>query len=92
MPSASEQAEIFLEEHKETQQRFDRVADLIKGFETSFGMELLSTVHWVAIREEAVIEEEVITKIHAWNTCKGMFESRHIHLAWEQLRKAGWMA
>jgi O-acetyl-ADP-ribose deacetylase (regulator of RNase III) len=90
-PSASEQAEIFLEEHKETRQRFDRVADLIKGFETSFGMELLSTVHWVATREEAVTEEEVVTKIHNWNTRKCMFESRHIHLAWEQLRKAGWL-
>jgi O-acetyl-ADP-ribose deacetylase (regulator of RNase III) len=89
--SASEQAEIFLEEHKETRQRFDRVADLIKGFETSFGMELLSTVHWVATREEAVIEEEVVTKIHAWNARKCMFESRHIHLAWEQLCKAGWL-
>jgi O-acetyl-ADP-ribose deacetylase (regulator of RNase III) len=90
--SASEQAEIFLEEHKETRQRFDRVADLIKGFETSFGMELLSTVHWVATREEAVTEEEVVTKIHAWNTRKCMFKSRHIHLAWEQLCKAGWLA
>ena len=44
---ASEQAEVFLTEHKTTRQHFDRVADLIKGFETTFGMELLSTVHWV---------------------------------------------
>jgi O-acetyl-ADP-ribose deacetylase (regulator of RNase III) len=88
----SEQAETFLMEHEETQQRFDRVADLIKGFETTFGMELLSTVHWVVTREEAVTPEDTVMKVHAWNTRKGMFESRHIHLAWKRLREAGWIA
>lgn len=88
---ASEQAETFLTKHEPTRQRFDRVADLIKGFETTFGMELLSTVHWVATREEAATSEEAITKIHAWNTRKRMFESRHIHLAWERLCKSGWL-
>jgi O-acetyl-ADP-ribose deacetylase (regulator of RNase III) len=91
-PNASEKSEVFLAEHEETRQRFDRVADLIKGFETSFGMELLSTVHWVATREKAITAEDAITKIHAWNIRKRMFESRHIHLAWERLCKAGWLA
>jgi O-acetyl-ADP-ribose deacetylase (regulator of RNase III) len=90
-PNASEKSEAFLAEHEETQQRFDRVADLIKGFETSFGMELLSTVHWVATREKAITAEDAITKIHAWNTRKRMFESRHVHLAWKRLYKAGWL-
>ncbi len=91
-PDASEQAETFLTEHEVTQQRFARVADLIKGFETTFGMELLSTVHWVATREEATTAGEAITRIHAWNTRKCMFESRHILLAWERLHEAGWLA
>jgi O-acetyl-ADP-ribose deacetylase (regulator of RNase III) len=90
-PYASEQAETFLTEHETTRARFTRVADLIKGFETTFGMELLSTVHWVATREEAATAEEAVTKIHDWNARKHMFESRHIHLAWEQLREAGWL-
>jgi O-acetyl-ADP-ribose deacetylase (regulator of RNase III) len=90
-PYASEQAEIFLTKHEATRQRFDRVADLIKGFETTFGMELLSTVHWVATREKAATAEEAVTKIHAWNTRKRMFEDRHIHLAWERLYEAGWL-
>jgi O-acetyl-ADP-ribose deacetylase (regulator of RNase III) len=91
MPYASEQAEAFLAEHEKTQQRFARVADLIKGFETTFGMELLSTVHWVATREEAATAEEAVTKIHSWNPRKRMFESRHIHLAWDRLREASWL-
>ncbi len=91
-PYASEQAETFLTEHEVTQKRFARVADLIKGFETTFGMELLSTVHWVATREEATTAEEAVTKIHAWNTHKCIFESHHILLAWERLHEAGWLA
>jgi uncharacterized protein YwgA len=91
-PHASEQAEIFLTSHTETRTRFDRVANLIKGFETTFGMELLSTVHWVATREQATTLEEALTKIHAWNTRKRMFEPRHIRLAWERLEEAGWLA
>jgi uncharacterized protein YwgA len=88
---ASEQAEAFLAAHTETQNRFNRVADLIKGFETTFGMELLSTVHWVANHEQAATPEAAITKIHAWNPRKRMFEPRHIRLAWERLREAGWL-
>lgn len=91
-PHASEQAEIFLTAHAATQKRFDQVADLIKGFETSFGMELLATVHWVATREQAATAEAAIPQVHAWNSRKRMFEPRHIRLAWERLHQAGWLA
>jgi O-acetyl-ADP-ribose deacetylase (regulator of RNase III) len=90
-PHASEQAEMFLTAHAATRKRFDHVADLIKGFETTFGMELLSTVHWVATREQAATAEAAITKIHGWNPRKRMFEPRHIRLAWERLHEAGWL-
>ena len=91
-PYAAEQAEMFLSEHETTQQRFARVADLIKGFETTFGMELLSTVHWVATREQATTPEEAVAKIYNWNARKRMFKPRHIHLAWARLYEAGWFA
>jgi O-acetyl-ADP-ribose deacetylase (regulator of RNase III) len=89
-PHASEQAEAFLAAHAATQQRFDQVASLIKGFETAFGMELLSTVHWVATREQAANTESAIAQVYAWNPRKQMFEPRHICLAWERLHEAGW--
>ncbi len=91
MPYVFEQADSFLEKHEHTRQRFDRVANLIKGFETTFGMELLSTVHWVATREDAKTPEDAVSKIYDWNTRKRMFESRHIHLAWKRLHEAGWL-
>ena len=88
---ASKQAETFLAGHEATQKHFERVADLIKGFETTFGMELLSTVHWVATREEASTPDEAVVKIHNWNNRKRMFEARHIHLAWKRLDELGWL-
>jgi len=88
---ASEQAEAFLIEHEATRARFDRVANLIKGFETPFGMELLSTVHWVKSHEQAATVEAAVKQIHNWNPRKRMFEPRHIYLAWERLHQAGWL-
>ncbi|MCU0568888.1 MAG: macro domain-containing protein [Oculatellaceae cyanobacterium Prado106] len=90
-PHAAEQAEVFLAHHEATQRRFDRVVNLIQGFETAFGLELLSTVHWVVTREAATTVAEAITQIHNWNTRKRMFTARHIQVAWDQLHGTGWL-
>jgi O-acetyl-ADP-ribose deacetylase (regulator of RNase III) len=90
-PHATEQAELFLSERKDTQQRFDRVAQLVEGFETTFSMELLATVHWVATKEAATTPETVIEQVHAWNNRKQMFEPRQIRLAWERLHRTNWI-
>jgi len=89
---AAEQAENFLAAHEITKQRFDQVANLIQGFETTYGMELLATVHWVAIQEQATTVEKAITQVHAWNQRKRMFTPRHIHLAWQRLCETGWLS
>ena len=53
VPGAVRDAEAFLTEQASTRARFDRVGELVEGFETPFGLELLATVHWVATREKA---------------------------------------
>lgn len=88
---ASEQAEAFLHDHPETQERFNRVVSLIDGFETPYGMELLSTVHWVASKEGALEADNVVSKVYSWNERKRMFKEQHILLAWELLRQKGWL-
>jgi hypothetical protein len=50
--------------------RFEWVAGLVKGFETPFGLELLSTVHWTATRTEARIEKDVVAATYAWGERK----------------------
>ncbi len=89
---AAAQAEIFLKKHDSTRERFERVVNLIRGFETPFGMELLATVHWVATRENARAIDETISKTYAWNDRKRMFQEEHIHIARDVLEQKGWFA
>jgi O-acetyl-ADP-ribose deacetylase (regulator of RNase III) len=91
-PDAVELAEHFLSTREDTRQRFERVGQLIEGFETAFGMELLATVHWVISKEGAGTPEAAIERVHAWNPRKQMFEPRQIRLAWERLNQTGWLA
>ena len=92
IPAAAAAARTFLEGHPETQKRFARVGDLVEGFETPFGMELLSTIHWVATREGAVTPEQAIEKTRAWSPRKEMFRAEQIRIAWDVLQEQGWLA
>ena len=91
LPGVWERAEQYFETHPETRDRFDRVGDLISGFETPFGMELLSTVHWVASREGAKEVDETIRKTYAWSDRKRAFTESHIRTAWSVLDRQGWL-
>ncbi len=91
LANARDAAGKLLAGHPETRARFDRVASLIHGFETAHGMELLSTVHWVATREGACGPEEAIAKTHAWNQRKRIFDDRQVRLAWRVLEEQGWL-
>lgn len=76
----------FLESKADTKQRFEAVSELINGFETPYGMELLATVHWVAA-QGAETAEQAVDRVHAWNSRKAeVFSAAHIELAWENLR------
>jgi O-acetyl-ADP-ribose deacetylase (regulator of RNase III) len=89
---ALEAAEEFLSDHPRIHQRFNRVANLIEGFETPFGMELLATVHWVAAHEKAITMQQAIEKTYAWNERKRMFKEQHIQIAWTMLDRKGWLS
>jgi len=91
VPGAVRDAEEFLRTHPETQARFDRVADLVSGFETPFGLELLSTVHWVIMAERAQTMDEVVERIYAWNDRKRRFTRRQIALTADKWRSKGWI-
>ncbi len=89
---AAEQAEAFLLDHQETQARFDRVANLIEGFETPYGIELLATVHCIARQEKAADVADATAKVYGWGDRKRMFKEQHIQLAWELLHRKGWLS
>src|SRR5712692_1793799 len=91
VPGAIVDADRFLAGHTNTQRRFERVADLVKGFETPFGLELLSTVHWVSTREGATVLDKAISATLEWNERKRRFSPQQIALAWNVLRDKGWL-
>ena len=96
MPGAIAQAEKFLNvpSRAETLTRFRRVEELMEGFETAYGLELLGSVHWVAKHEatQASTPIAATTLIHDWNARKrDSFPSQHIEVAWNRLKTAGWI-
>lgn len=92
-PGALAAAEAFLgDRHRVTVERCERIAAMIDGFESPFGLELLSTVHWVANdpAEGAMDLHGAVREVHAWNDHKQRtFTARHIEVAWSRLREHG---
>lgn len=84
-------ARVFLDDKKTTQENFTKVAQLIDGFETPFGLELLSTVHWVVKNENATSVEKVVEKIYNWNERKKQFSKRQIEVGLDTLMKNNWI-
>ena len=62
----------------------------MEGFESPFGLELLSTVHWVMTREDAQTQEAINQAVYAWSPAKRKFAPAQILLAAERLAKEGW--
>jgi O-acetyl-ADP-ribose deacetylase (regulator of RNase III) len=91
VPGAMKDAGVFLEDHPETGARFDKVADLVAGFETPFGLELLATVHWVIKNEPVETTQDVVARTYAWNDRKKRFSQRQIALAVDVLGRKGWI-
>ncbi len=91
MPGAVEEARATLEEQPETRQRLERVADLVEGFESPFGLELLSTVHWIARRDGVTSDEETTSRVYQWGAHKRRFRPKQIALARRVLSEQGWL-
>jgi O-acetyl-ADP-ribose deacetylase (regulator of RNase III) len=98
LAGATAVADTLLAEKPESLKRLTRVADLIEGFETPYGMELLATVHWAAHHggrngeTPARTVQATIELIHAWNSRKQrLFKPDHIRTAWTQLDEKGWL-
>ncbi len=90
---ATQVADALLISHDQSRARLQRVARLIEGFETPYGMELLSSVHWVTAHGQGVgTADDAASAVHAWNDRKKqMLSAEHIRIAWSQLVDEGWI-
>lgn len=92
---ALEEAQAYLaaqDTDSGAEDRINRVANLIDGFETPYGLELLATVHWVVTREHAATVDEAIAKVHQWNDRKRrVMKLDHLRIAYVHLEQLGWL-
>lgn len=91
VPGAVEDAERELAQDATTSERIHRVADLVDGFETPFGLELLATVHWVITHELPKDVQELVRLTYAWGERKRQFTARQIRLAVQVLVDKDWV-
>ncbi|MEQ6391013.1 macro domain-containing protein [Bacillaceae bacterium S4-13-58] len=90
LADAAEKAKNYLRNDEESEERLSKVQQIIRGFETPYGMELLATVHWI-IRENhgsVLTLDFIINEVHNWNERKRkVFNSKHIEKAWKHFQK-----
>lgn len=96
LPKAKQAADRFLEDEPDkaiASSRLSQVAQLITGFETPYGMEMLATLHWIGKENNAAQEDLnlAIQGVHQWSARKRkLFASSHLTKAWERLRQTTW--
>ncbi|MBS9404799.1 macro domain-containing protein [Halomonas sp. TRM85114] len=95
VPRAAEQAKAYLERRPEAEIHLERVKKLIEGFETPYGMELLSTVHWVVTHEAGIQGDldKIRERVATWNQRKKqLMKPKHIRKAYARLAQQGWVS
>jgi O-acetyl-ADP-ribose deacetylase (regulator of RNase III) len=94
VPDAVAEAKEILKDNRETQTRLESVSKFIEGFETPYGLELLSSVHWLSQENDRGKSEpeEMVRGVHAWNERKRKtFKPEHIQVAWRRLQNHNWL-
>lgn len=59
--------------------------DLVEGFETANGLELLSSVHWSIEKEPDKLNDGLVQHIYNWHPRKHWFSEQQINLAYSVL-------
>lgn len=92
LPGAAEAARAVLAEQPQTLERIERVLDLIQGFDSMYGSELLATVHWAASVGPSDLES-VTRCVQGWSQRKRtIFTEHHIGIARQHLIDQGWLS
>ena len=92
LPNVENLAKNKLDQNKEILDRLKKVSDLTEGFETPFGLELLSTVLWVVKNEASQDIEDVKRNVYNWSDRKRkMFTEEQIELAYSTLKQKSWI-
>ena len=95
LDGAAQEARDALAGHEGATGWAERVAQLIEGFESPYGMELLATVHWQC-KDDAESSQDFdacLQKVHGWNERKRrLLRPPHLEVAWRRLCEQRWLA
>ena len=94
LPGGVKEASEALAENHQIAERIQRVLELVEGYESAYGLELLASVHWMAARKGNVDDLSGVTKrVQSWSQRKRrMFTAQHIESAWQRLHDHSWLA
>lgn len=93
LPGVVEEAEREIADDPDAKDRLERVRRLIEGFETPYGLELLTTVLWVVQNDPRSSRQidHLVRTVQNWNRRKReLLEPEHIVAAWERIESEGW--
>jgi hypothetical protein len=95
MPRAVDEAREWIEKHPDdgTADRVSAVAQLVTGFVSAYGVELLASVHWTATREAGSTDPAVLTGlIDGRSEHKSrLFTKANVAKAINHLEALGWV-
>jgi O-acetyl-ADP-ribose deacetylase (regulator of RNase III) len=91
---AVEKADEYLYNNSDANKHLEKVKRLITGFETPYGLELLSTVHWT-LKEQPESKDDpdkLFTEIQNWNKRKKQIvKKNHVLKALKKLKMENWI-
>lgn len=91
-PETYEELDRYIASHPATAARIRSVLSEIEGFESTYGLELLATVHWVMTHDTAAMANSKFAheEVDRWNQRKSsLFTQPHVESAWRVVRERG---
>ena len=88
------EAQDFLDERPEMVAALDRVTALIEDFDSPYGLELLSTVHWVIQADGVAADDDaaIAGAVRSWSERKSqLLTDHHVVVARDWLAETGWI-
>lgn len=89
-PEIYEVLDRYISSHPKTAARIRSVLGEIEGFESTYGLELLATVHWVMTHEANAMASSSATheEVRQWSQRKSsLFTQPHVESAWRAVRE-----
>ncbi|HTX25901.1 MAG TPA: macro domain-containing protein [Streptosporangiaceae bacterium] len=91
-PEIYEALDRYIASHPATAARIRSVLSEIEGFESTYGLELLATVHWVMTHDSTAMANSGVAhqEVRRWNQRKSsLFTQPHVESAWHVVHDRG---